>query len=38
VVALLLGIYTEAYAYSPATLRPIMSIMSGHLVSALADG
>lgn len=37
-LAALLGIYTEAYAYSPATLQPVFTTLTGHLVSELTAG
>ena len=37
-LAALLGIYTEAYAYSPATLQPVFATLTEHLVSELTAG
>ena len=37
-LAALLGIYTEAYAYSPATLQPVFTTLTEHLVSELTTG
>lgn len=38
VAGILVGIYTEAYSYSPSVLGPVMATLGEHLVAELAEG